>query len=258
MKKSPYPPEFIKLPVSVALADLDASLIVTMTRIIGLCGKNQYRKSLPYRSDELAPLLGRPRTTLYRHLNHLERLGWLRLDRSHRRIVLRPLIPEASQSRPGPKTSGPPQSKEDGPALPATPASSQAGFPAPCPEPEGPQALPYALEQAGIVAGPARLLLDRGADPTHIRGWHLWTCAAEQKWIDNPAGYIVSRLRRGDPPPPEYIELARLTAAEMGRLKEARVNSEQHQGWPSLNGEPHLQRLAPLWLAIDSHMRNRA
>ena len=92
MSHSPYPPDYIKLPPPIACADVDDALIVTMARILGLCWGHKYRRSPAYTPDELAELLGRPRTTLYRHLNRLQELGWLRVDRQDRRLVLQPLI----------------------------------------------------------------------------------------------------------------------------------------------------------------------
>jgi hypothetical protein len=68
-------------------------LIVTMIRILGLCWAHDYERTPAYTPDQLSELTGRPRTTLYRHLNRLEKeLGWLRVDRNDRRLILRPLI----------------------------------------------------------------------------------------------------------------------------------------------------------------------
>ena len=87
MSHSPYPPDYIKLPPAIACADVDDALIVTMARMLGLCWGYKYRRSPAYPPDELAELLGRPRTTLYRHLNRLQELGWLQVDRRDRRLV---------------------------------------------------------------------------------------------------------------------------------------------------------------------------
>ncbi len=48
--------------------------------------------------------------------------------------------------------------------------------------------------------------------------------------MDNPAGYIVNRLREGDEPPGEFLELAQLTPDEVAKLEEAWVGSEQTEG----------------------------
>ena len=71
--------------------------------------------------------------------------------------------------------------------------------------------------------------------------------------MDNPAGYIITRLRQGDEPPGEFLELARLTSAEEALLREAWSNSEQYSGWPSLDAG--LRRLAPLWADLYKAMR---
>ncbi len=63
-----YPPDYIKLPSAIACADEDDAVLITMARVLGLCWGYKYRKSPPYTPDQLADLLGRPRTTLYRHL----------------------------------------------------------------------------------------------------------------------------------------------------------------------------------------------
>jgi hypothetical protein len=73
--------------------------------------------------------------------------------------------------------------------------------------------------------------------------------------MDNPAGYIVNRLREGDMPPDEFPELAQLTPDETAVLKRAWACSEQTMGWPSLDGNDKLQRLAPLWATIYDSMR---
>ena len=45
MSGSPYPPDYIKLPPSIACADVDDALIVTMTRILGLCWAYDYERT---------------------------------------------------------------------------------------------------------------------------------------------------------------------------------------------------------------------
>jgi hypothetical protein len=92
-------------------------------------------------------------------------------------------------------------------------------------------------------------------DPVVIRAWHLWTWAPEQAWLDNPAGYIVSRLREDDEPPEAFLALAQLTPDETATLKDAWADSEQYSGWPSLDGNDKLRKLAPLWMTIFEAMR---
>ena len=76
-KRCPFPPDYIKLPPSIACAGVDDALIVTMARILGLCWDQKYPRSPAYTPDQLAGLLGRSGTTLYRHLNKLQELHWM-------------------------------------------------------------------------------------------------------------------------------------------------------------------------------------
>ena len=103
-----YPPDYIKLPSAIACADEDDAVLITMARVLGLCWGYKYRKSPPYTPDQLADLLGRPRTTLYRHLGRLQDLHWLRVERRERQIVLQPLIriAEGQPAAPGPPGPG--------------------------------------------------------------------------------------------------------------------------------------------------------
>jgi hypothetical protein len=102
---------------------------------------------------------------------------------------------------------------------------------------------------------PFHELLEQRVDPTVVRAWYLWTWAPEQEWMDNPAGYVVNRLREGDDPPDEFLELAQLTPDEVITLKEAWARSEHTMGWPSLDEDDRLQRIAPLWVTIHEARR---
>ena len=235
MNESPYPPDYIKLPPAIACADVDDALIVTMARILGLCWGHKYRRSPAYPPDELAELLGRPRTTLYRHLNRLQELGWLQVDRRDRRLVLQPLIGFTGEAQPALPPSG-----HDFPERGGTDNGE----------------LRRALHEAGIIGRPLRELLRQDADPVVVRAWFLWTWAPEQEWLDNPAGYIVNRLREGDEPPDEFLDLAQLTPDETAVLKTAWAHSEELNGWPSLDGNDRLQGLAPLWATIYHALRS--
>ncbi|HHN93823.1 MAG TPA: ArsR family transcriptional regulator, partial [Anaerolineae bacterium] len=86
---SPYPPDYIKLPPTIACADVEDGVIVTMARVLGLCWTSRYRETSPLPPDRLAELVGRSRATLYRHLNRAQELGWLKVERRGRRLVLR-------------------------------------------------------------------------------------------------------------------------------------------------------------------------
>jgi len=239
MSGSPYPPDFIKLPPIIACAGEEDALIVTMARILGLCWRQKYRRSPPYAPERLAELVGRPRTTLYRHLAKLQQLQWLQVDHRDRQIVLRPLVPISEWQ----------QAKDKPP--------DQAGGQSTQPGDGDSQELCQALEEAGIMGRPLRHLLQQNADPVNVRAWYLWTFGKQQEWMDNPVGYIVNRLRDGDVAPQEFVELAQLTADETGLLRSAWVNSEEYQGWPSLDGQEKLQRLAPLWARVYNAMKRR-
>jgi hypothetical protein len=237
-QQAAYPPDYIKLPPAIACAGVDDALIVTMARILGLCWDQKYRRSPPYTPDQLAELVGRPRTTLYRHLNGLQQLGWLQVDHHDRRLVLQLLV-RFAEGQP-----------------PAVRPSEGAGHDFLEQEAGDNHELREALQEASIVGRPLRELLRQNLDPVVVRAWHLWTWAPEQKWMDNPAGYVVNRLREGDRPPDEFLELAQLTPDEIAQLKEAWASSEQYVGWPSLDENERLQRLAPLWAAIFEAMRD--
>jgi hypothetical protein len=240
MSDSPYPPDYIKLPPSIACADVDDALIVTMARILGLCWDHKYRRSPPYTPDQLADLLDRPRTTLYRHLNKLQQLRWLRVERTERRLILQPLV----------------RITEGRSAAPSSPG--QVGYDFPEQGVGDKHELREALQEAGIVGRPFRELLQRNVDPVLVGAWHLWTWAREQEWMGNPAGYIVNRLREGDEPPHDFLELTQLTPDETATLKRAWARSEQYTGWPSLDGNDRLQKIAPLWATIYDAMRPAA
>jgi hypothetical protein len=236
-QQAAFPPGYIKLPPSIACAGVEDALIVTMTRILGLCWGHRYRKSPAYTPDQLAELLGRPRTTLYRHLDKLQKLRWLRVEHNDRRLVLQPLVRIT-----------------EGQEVVISPPD-QAGYDLPEQEASDSHELRQALQEAGIVGRPFRELLQQNVDTALVRAWYLWTWAPEQEWMDNPAGYIVNRLREGDPPPAKFLELADLTSDETALLTNAWAGSEQYQGWPSLDGNEKLQRLAPLWVTIFQAMK---
>jgi len=236
-QQAAYPPDYIKFPSAIACADEEDAVLITMARVLGLCWGYKYRKSPPYTPDQLADLLGRSRTTLYRHLNRLGDLHWLRVERRERQLVLQPLIHIAEGQ---PAASSP--LGQDGDHISGPGVDDQ-------------DELRDALQEAGIMGRPFHKLLEQKVDPTVVQAWHLWTWAPEQEWMDNPAGYIVNRLREGDNPPAEFLELAQLTPDEVATLEEAWAGSEQTRGWPSLDEDDKLQRIAPLWATIHSARR---
>jgi hypothetical protein len=246
MADSPFPPDYIKLPPAIACADVEDAVIVTMARVLGLCWTSRYKRTSPLAPDRLADLVGRSRATLYRHLNRAQELGWLKVEHAGRRLVLQPLVRVAGD---GPAEPGAPPDAP-GPVGYDFEARGEAGG-----DPEIRRELARALREAGIIGRAFHELVQRDLDPDAVRAWHLWTWAPEQEWMDNPAGYVITRLRQGDEPPDEFLEIARLTPDEEERLLDAWSGCEQYSGWPSLEGEGKLLRVAPLWLSLYKAMR---
>ena len=234
MHTTPYPPFHIKVPAGIVLASAHDGLIVTMARIVGLCWHEKHRWTPDYSMAELVDLLGRPQGTLYRHLKELERLGWLKVQRSDKGFVLHLLIPVSGRSEARPKRRSP---------------DTRPGQPSG----DGHRAeLAQALRGAGIIGQPHNELLHHALSTTSVRAWTLWTLVDEQKWLKNPPGYLVIRLRAGVEPPPEFIRLTELTAAEMAQLRAAWSNSEESEDWPSL--DEGLREIAPIWSSIYDRM----
>jgi DNA-binding MarR family transcriptional regulator len=86
------PPSYVNTPVSIAYAEADDALIVTMTRILGLCWAYDHERTPALTPEQLADLTGRPRSTLYRHLKRLREMQWIRVDQAGRRIVIHPIV----------------------------------------------------------------------------------------------------------------------------------------------------------------------
>lgn len=241
MNPSP-PPSFIKLPPLVAHSDqVDDGAVVTMIRILELAWKYKYRKTAPYTPDELAELLHRTRATMWRHLKTLREAGWIGSKRATgRRLVIQILIPilDDDKAVEEPSCEILPGGNGDGPT-----------------DTQPPGQLRQALTDIGVLGRPLRELCQMEIDPAVVRAWHLWTWHPDQDWMENPTGFIIQRLRGGDEPPPEFLELACLTDDEVHQLQEAYAASEEYCGWPSLDGQGKLRRLAPLWVAITRSMR---
>ena len=219
------PPSYVNTPVVIAYAEADDGLIVTMTRVLGLCWRHNYERTPPLTPDELADLVGRPRTTLYRHLAILENeLGWLRVEHRDRRLVLRPQVDVTGDSQP---TS---------PGARASPQPSN-------------EELRQALAAAGIE-NPARDQLARDdLDPAWVRAWQLWTLHPHRANLSNPAGLIVRKLQSCEPPPADYLRLATLTDEEAGQLRAS--------FWTGGRGlDPELYRLQDLFFEVHGDPRD--
>lgn len=208
------PPAFVRVPTAVAYADVPGELAITMIRIVGLCWRQRYKHTPTLTASELACLVCRSKSTLYRHLEQLENeLGWLRIQRAGGQLVLWPQV-QAPAS-------------ELGPAPEAAIAQRHR-----------------ALAGAGIE-GSIRdeLAADDRLDPDWIRAWHLWTQHPARQSLRNPPGYIVLKLRRREPPPGDFLRLVTLTAEEEFQLREA-----QWTGGADLDGELH--DLLPLYREV--------
>ncbi len=96
--KGALPPSYVNTPVTIAYAEADDALIVTMTRILGLCWAYDYERTPALTPEQLTEFTGRPRSTLYRHLKLLREMQWIRVDQAGRRIVIRPIIMRNAQA----------------------------------------------------------------------------------------------------------------------------------------------------------------
>jgi hypothetical protein len=236
----PLPPTYVNVPVALAYAgsvdagSIDAghhdaeahdagpndALVVTMIRILGLCWAHGHRRTPALTPGELVELTGRPRSTLYRHLRALEDdLGWLRVERDSRRLVLYPLLP----SPPG--------------EPPTTPTPTGAG--------DACGQRRRLLAAIGVV-DPVReeLARDPAIDPAWIRAWHLWTRHPHRANVTNPAGVVITLLREHLSPPDDYLQLALLTGRELAQLRA----SCSAAGPSRLNSA--LLKLRPLYLEV--------
>jgi hypothetical protein len=202
--KASRPPAYVNTPVPIAYAQVDDALIVTMTRILGLCWTHDYERTPALTPEQLAELTGRPRSTLYRHLKQLCDLHWLRVDQAGRRIILRPIV--GRQRPPGDQT----------------PARGEEPADEPLPNP----ALLQALAEIG-VENPRRTQLACGdIDPLWVRAWHLWARHPHRKSLTNPIGNIILKLESGQQPPAEFLR----AAEEQLRLRERMWEQEGHDG----------------------------
>jgi hypothetical protein len=238
-----------------------------MLRILGLCWRNDYRHTPALTLDQLARLLDRPRTTLCRHLEILDReLGWLRRERQDRRIILYPIPvscssagvePAGDQSPLHTEVPEPPQ-PDDGRngshcgLLSSENAESCSSEPAELPGDEHLEShgvrrsLIRALAEVGIES-PARerLASDPILEPEWVLAWQLWTQHPDRAGLSNPTGYIVRRLQRRNRPPEPYLQLARLSPDQMRKLRGSYWLSQQQ-----LDLEPALLEARPLYLEL--------
>lgn len=227
------PPAYVKSPVCLTFAyDVSDALIITMERILGICFDHGGTRTPALTPDDMAQLLGRSRTTMYRHLETLGNLKWIEWEQvSGRRIRIRPLIFAAE----------PEQGAELQPA--SRPAAATKGEPNP--------ELVEALVAAGIEHPYRnRLAADPDLDAGQVRAWWLWTQHPDRDGLHTPTGVIIRRLEQHVPPPDEYLALARLTDEEMYELK--------HALWTAGRDLPEdLYRFYPLYREIFGSGRDK-
>jgi hypothetical protein len=201
--KAALPPSYANTPVATAYADVDDALIVTMTRILGLCWPFDYERSPALTPEQLAELIGRQRSTLYRHLKLLRERQWIRIDQSGRGLVIRPIVARNPD----------PAEKEE---------TCTAEAPS---EPAPNEALLQALAEIG-VENPKRDQLARlDLDPHWVRAWHLWAKHPHRRSLTNPVGCIILKLEGPERPPEGFLR----AAEEQIRLREWMQEQEERE-----------------------------
>jgi hypothetical protein len=202
--KPALPPSYVNTPVSIAYAEVDDALIVTMTRILGLCWAYDYERTPALTPEQLSELTGRPRSTLYRHLKQLRDMQWIRVDQAGRRIIIRPII-----------------------ARNAEPAKGQARSTVhPAEESVPNEALLQALAEIGVENPKRSELAQLDTDPLWVRAWHLWTRHPHRQSLTNPIGNIILKLESAEKPPAEFLR----AAEEQIRLHEWMREQEDRAG----------------------------
>ena len=205
--KAALPPSYVNTPVSIAYAEVDDALIVTMTRILGLCWAYDYERTPALTPEQVAELTGRPRSTLYRHLKQLRDLKWIRVDpvgrpacgSAGRRIVIRPIV---AHSRPSAEETA--ETREQA-----------------CNE-----VLLQALTEIGVEEPKRSQLARREIDPLWVRAWHLWVRHPYRQSLSNPVGNIIRKLESGQPPPVEFLR----AAEEQARWRQSVRDQDESEG----------------------------
>ena len=188
--KEPLPPSYVNMPVSVAYAEVDDALIVTMTRILGLCWAYDYERTPVLTPEQLTEFTGRPRSTLYRHLKLLCEMQWIRVDQAGRRIVIRPIIVRNTQmvDRQAARAEVPGGEPANGPGLN--------------------EELLQALAEIGVENPKRSQLAGLDIDPLWLQAWQLWAKHPHRRTLTNPVGNIILKLESGERPPGEFLRAA--------------------------------------------------
>ena len=199
--KGALPPSYVNTPVTIAYAEADDALIVTMTRILGLCWAYDYERTPALTPEQLTEFTGRPRSTLYRHLKHLREMQWIRVDQAGRRIVIRPIIMRNAQAAGG--------------ELASTSEPADESVPN--------EALLQALADIGVENPKRNQLAGLDIDPLWVGAWQLWVKHPHRRSLSNPVGNIIRKLESGERPPCEFLR----AAEEEIRLRQWTQQQEQ-------------------------------
>jgi hypothetical protein len=202
--KAALPPSYVNTPVAIAYADIDDALIVTMTRVLGLCRAYDYERTPALTPEQVAEFTGRPRSTLYRHLKQLREMQWIRVDQVGRRIIIRPIMARNAE----------PAAKE------AMSMAKPAGELAPN------EALVQALADIGVENPKRSQLTCLDIDPVWVHAWHLWARHPHRQSLTNPIGNIILKLESREQPPGEFLR----AAEEQLRLRAWMREQEEQEG----------------------------
>ena len=201
--------------MSIAYAETDDALIVTMTRILGLCWAYDYERTPALTPEQLTEFTGRPRSTLYRHLKLLREMQWIRVDQVGRRIIIRPIVMRSAQA--------------------SDRQAARTGEPADGPVPN--EALLQALAEIGIENPKRRQLARLDIDPVWVRAWRLWAKHPHRQSLTNPVGNIILKLESGEPPPREFLR----AVEEQIRLRRWTQEQEQAEEGEDLEEQEQLE-----------------
>ena len=225
--KEPLPPSYVNMPVSVAYAEADDALIVTMTRILGLCWTYDYERTPALTPEQLAEYTGRPRSTLYRHLKLLREMQWIRVDQTGRRIVIRPIVTRCAQVV-GREAVG-------------------TGDPADRPVPN--EELLQALADIGVENPKRTQLAGLDIDPLWVGAWQLWAKHPHRRSLTNPVGNIILKLESGERPPGEFLRAAdeQIRLAQWTQEQEYEGEDVEDQGQLELEAEDVSAEARRIW-----------
>jgi hypothetical protein len=201
--KAALPPSYVNTPVAIAYAAVDDALIVTMTRILGLCWAYDYERTPALTPAQVVESTSRPRSTLYRHLRQLRDMQWIRVDQAGRRIIIRPIVNRNVE-----------------------PVEREAkNITEPTDDPAPNEALLQALAEIGVENPKRSQLAHLHIDPLWVHAWRLWAKHPHRKSLTNPVGNIILKLESGEKPPGEFLRAAK----EQLRLREWMQEQEGHE-----------------------------